>query len=297
MLFAGLAVAHGLGWDVMKNPRLVPCVLASVIVSAACAPHASAQLPALQDKQWLGYFAGFATKRFQFGVTTEGKFQMPPLDNKGEPLSERIRPKLNIFVQEIMPDGKAVWKQIKPETLESPQSPTDKLDKILIRGKVTGDAAFEVNIEQQRGIAMVGGRITDPGTLKNPLRFSMRVTIPNIYPEDDTSDKQKAKVFEKKIKDDRIDVKWTDGKRKKEGFDKPVDAGSKDLNGPGIAAMEMSAFAYKDRKILFTAAPNSVIRLSNDGKTAPLYQGFTFTWEPDPEKDKDGKARLSIEVK
>ena len=281
----------------MKNPRLLAGFIASVIASAAWIPSVSAQLPARNQPPFLGYFAVFTNKRFEFRVTPEGKMVLASLNQKGEPASDRLAQRVDIVVQELMPDGKSVIRQIKPETLESPQPATDKLEKAVIRGKVTGDAAFEVSIEQQRGVITMGGRLVDPGTLKNPLRFSLRVVFPNAYPEKKPNGRKEEEAFEKQLKDDCVEVKWTDGKRKKQSFEKPVDVASKDLNGPGITAMEVVIAPYKDRKFLFTTTGNSTINLSNNGKTAPLYEGFFINWMPDAEKDKDAQARLSLEVK
>jgi hypothetical protein len=171
----------------------------------------------------------------------------------------------------------------------------------------------------------MGGRVVEPGSLKNPLRFSIRAKFPNAYPKaeieeekDDSkemtkeekraerkakreAEKEKGKDKKKaddseKIAEDRIDMKWTDGTRLKQTFEKKVDASSKELNGPGIAGAEVEIGAYQGRKFLFLASPNSSMSLSNDNP-APLFKGFTINWVPDAAKDKDGKARLSFEVK
>lgn len=295
-VFARLRPEHWLCFAAMKSPCLIPCFLASVIASTLFAPCASAQLPVLNEQPWLGYFTIFANKRYQFGISGEGKVVFAPINQKGDAAGTRMQPRVDILVQEIMPDGKDVTKKILPESLQSPQAATDKLVKTVIRGKVTGDAAFEVYLEQDRGIITMGGRVVEPGTLKNPLRFSLKVTFPNAYPEKKLDDKNDEKAFDKLLKEDRIELKWTDGKRVKQSFDEPVDASAKEFNGPGIVAMEAEIGAYKDRKFLFAATGSSVMALSNTRKER-LSEGFTLQWTPDAEKDKEGKARLSIEVK
>lgn len=291
----------------------------------------SAQLPALNDPPWLGFNSVFVNKRCQFTITSLGKIMLTPLNEKGQPVAHTLAIPVEIIIQEMMPDGKAVWKQINTQSLASAQPATDKLEKVVITGKVTGDAAFEVTFEQARGIISVGGRITDPGKLaKNPLNFGIRVKFPNAYPkanvetkkeEKQDEDKEmtkeekraerkakrdaekeagkksaKDKAAQEKIEDDRIELKWTDGTRKKQTFDTEVEAGSKELNGPGIAAASVEISAYQGRKFLFIASPDSAMTLMNE-KPAPLFEGFAISWKPDPAKDKEGKARLNIEVK
>jgi hypothetical protein len=280
----------------MKNPRLISGFLAAVMASAMIAPCASAQLPIINDQPWIGYFAVFANKRYQFGINGQGKVVFAPINQKGDAASTRMQPRVDIQVQETLPDGKTVTKQIIPESLQSPQAATDKLEKVLIRGKVTGDAAFEVNLEQNRGVVTMGGRVVDPGTLKNPLRFSLKVTFPNVYPEKKLEGKNDVKAFDKQLENDRIELKWSDGKRVKQSFEEPVDLTGKDFNGPGIVAMEADIGAFKDRKFLLAATGSSVMAISNTRKEK-LYEGFALTWTPDADKDKEGKARLSFEVK
>lgn len=291
---------------------------------------ASAQLPQLGEPPWLGYFGVYSSKRYEFKIASQGKITLIPTNSKGEPAAHTLEVPVEFVVEEVMPDGKISTKQIKKETLASAQPATDKLEKAVITGKVTGDAAFEATIEQARGIISIGGRITDKGTLvKNPIRFAVRLKIPNAYPKADIevkkedADKEATKEerraerkakreaekkntgkksgsskedIKEKIADDRIEMKWTDGTRKKQVMNTEVEASSKDINGPGIAGMEIEISAYQGKKFLFIASPDSAMKLSND-KPGALFQGFAITWTPDAEKDKDGKARLNLEVK
>ena len=56
-----------------------------------------------------------------------------------------------------------------------------------------------------------------------------------------------------------------------------VEAASKELNGPGIAAAEIEIAAYKGKKFLFIASENSAMTLWNS-KVEPLHEGFTINW-------------------
>ncbi len=288
----------------MRNPRFLTTTLVSLLLSAAGSLPLAAQLPSLGNPPWLGYFAVVAGKHCNFSVSSQGKITLLPVDDKGQPVAKTLAIPVEITVEEILPDGKSTVKQIKPESLTSGQPATDKLEKTVIRGKVTGDAPFEITIEHLRGLISLGGRLLEPGThAQNTLRFSIRLKFPSAYAKnqkggnkDEKDEKKDARAFEKKISNDCIDLKWTDGKRKKQTFDKSVDASSKDLNGPGIAAAAIEIAAYKGNKFLITASENSSLVLSN-AKSAPLHEGFAIHWRPDSAKDPAGKARISIEVK
>lgn len=264
----------------------------------------SAELPSLGKPPWLGHFAVLTDKHCHFSLNCQGKISLVPLGDKGDPVAKPLAIPIEIIIREILPDGETTVKKLKPESLTSTQSATDKLEKTVVRGKVTGDASFELTLESKRGLISLGGRLLDPGTLsKNPLRFSLQMKFPSAYPKEPKKDskdaketKNNARDFAKKISADHIDLQWSDGKRKKQTFENAVDASSKDLNGPGIATAEIEIAAYKGNKIVVSASPNSSLTLSNT-KATPLHEGFVIHWLPDPAKDPEGKARFNIEVK
>lgn len=280
----------------MKSSSILQGISAAFVMTVVAPTPVLAQLPALNEPPWLGHFIGIENKRYHFGLTSMGKITLNPLNERGVPIGHRLTIDLVIGILETKPDGSTTLRQIKPETLQSSDPATDDLKKTVIRGQVTGEASFEATIEHDRGLISIGGRVVDPGTLKNPLSFTVRTRIPCPYPYDKVDERKDNKDFMKKIEDDRLDLKWTDGKRIKQTFEKEVDATSKEMNGPGIAAAQVETSSYKGKKILLTASENSLLTLWN-AKPAPLFEGFTFNWVPDPQKDKDGKSRMTLEVK
>lgn len=279
-----------------------PCRLASVTISSviflAGVRQADAELPSLDKQPWFGHFIAHVGNRYQFGMTSRGAITVCVMNLKGDPMKHIYEIPMTFGIEETLPDGKTTLKTIKHETLESAEPASDDFKKAVIRGKVTGDAAFEVTLEQVRGAISIGGRMTDAGTLtKNPVRFIVRTRIPNIYSKEKQETKKEKKAFEKKVKGDKIEVKWTDGKRSKQTFEEPMDeAALKELNGPGIAGAEIEMEGYKNRRLLFIATPNSSMTVSQD-KPEPLHEGFHLTWVPDAAKDPEGKARLTFQVK
>jgi hypothetical protein len=293
----------------MKIKNRSTSIAVALIAGLSALPKAGAELPSLNKQPWIGYYVGFTSKRFNFGVTAQGNIELNPMNSKGVPVGKKLAIAIDAGIEEILPDGKVIMKQFKVDTLESEQVATEKLEKAVIRGKVTGDAEFELNLEQNRGIIFIGGRVLNPGTLtKNPIRFVVRARIPNAYPAaenkpgdaPDDDDKKKAKksgkAFLKKIEDDALVVKWTDGKKVKKDFAETVEAASKEINGPGIASAEITISGHHGNRLVFTAAPNSAMTLRNP-IPRPLHEGFVIVWAADTAKDPDGKTRLAIEMK
>jgi hypothetical protein len=280
----------------MKTLRPLSSVLVALILSAAAILPAAAQLPSLGEQPWLGYYAVFINPRYQFTITADGAVSLIPMGDKREPVGANLAVPIKIAVEELLPDGKTSIKGIQVDSLQSAQPATEKLSKAVITGKVAGAAAFEVTIEQIRGTIFIGGHVTDPGTIKNPLHFAVYAGIPSLYPNTKTTNKKEELAFQKKVSSDHITIKGVDGKSKKVSFDKKVDASSAEISGTGIAAVEMEASVYARKKFQFVASPNSALTLKNE-LAGPLHSGFTIRWEADKAKDPTNKARFACEVK
>lgn len=280
-------------------------IFAAVIISVSGNFTAKGELPSLDDRKWVGSFVAHEGKNFEFVLSSQGKAKFSAIGKKGTPISDRLAVSLDFLVQETKPDGKIVNKSILPESLESSQPATLKPKDIVIRGKVTGDVGFEAYITENGGAISVGGKLLDPGTsVKNPLRFAIRASFPNPYGDvkqkaaenDKVAVKKEAKAMEKTMEKDRVMLKWTDGKSAKPKLIEPVDASSKEINGPGIAALSAEFSTYQEKKYILIASENSSMTLFNSAPK-PLSEGFAVLWVADVAKDPDAKARLNVEVK
>jgi hypothetical protein len=99
-----------------------------------------------------------------------------------------------------------------------------------------------------------------------------------------------------KAKKDRVDLLWTDGKKLKLDLLTPLDAETKEFNGPGVSQAWIDIAGYKDHRFELEAGENAVFDLWNRGEAA-LIEGFTLGWKPDPAKDPEGKSRAILKVR
>ena len=187
------------------TPKRIPrLALATLLTALTGIQSVSAELPALNKQPWMGYFAVFKNRNYEITINNQGEMRLSPHTKEGEVFGAYLAFPISIGIEEIMPDGKIQWLSILPESLESTDPATDKLEKAVIRGKVTGGAAFEATIEGARGIFSIGGRVTDPGTAtKNPLRFHVLTTIPYFSGGVEKDTPAKRKDYEATIKDQR----------------------------------------------------------------------------------------------
>jgi hypothetical protein len=265
-------------------------------------PSAHAQLPGLDDKIWLGYFAGYSSRDFLFGVGSNGEIRLQIESSKGKGTGSIAASAMSILVgiEEDNPNAKPSVRTIREETLETTDEPTDKLQKTVIRGKVTGDAGFELTIERDRGNFIISNRLIDPGSLtKNPIRPVVVLQMKTLYTSADKGELSKAQIKEREK--DTLELKWTDGTRKKFSLSDEMDATLEAVNGPGISIAQIEAGGLiRDRKLTLEApAGVSVIRAGNQ-LPQMLNRGMRFTAMPAPAKP-GGKpndtARLVIGVR
>ena len=281
----------------MKSRRHSAAWLAPLLLAASGLLPVAAELPTLDKAPWINYFAAYSSRTFRIGMSTKGLIELTVMKDKDVPVIEKLVIPITIAVQESLPDGRVIERKLDPESLSSEQKPTNELGKVVIRGKVAGDAAFEASFEQSRGSILIGGRITDAAGSANSLKFTLSAGFAAPYPYvKEDQDEITGKEFQKKIKGDRISLVWTDKKAHKLALNQEIDASSPVVNGPGIAGVEIDIISYAGKKLNFVAAPNSAITMKN-AQAQPLRKGFSLHWTTDPAKDPDGKARLAITVK
>jgi hypothetical protein len=271
------------------------CLMAVTVVSPV-----SAELPSQNVKEWFGYFVGYKSRAYQFGVASHGKVDIKVLNKQGGFMSSRLIIPVNFAVEETLPDGKTVTHGVKPESFES-SNPSGNLNKVVIRAKVKGDAIVEIFLDEDQGAVLLGGKIVERGALTNPLRFVATARIPDLnYSEKEAAKKQGKKPDEKENKkrdredDNPLQLFQLDGKRKKVSMKEAVNAG--ELSGAGFKALQLESSEYKGRKFEFSAMDQSQLMLENPA-TAPLSEGFTIKWFADPVKDPTSRARLKLLIK
>jgi hypothetical protein len=274
----------------MESKTLRTGLFAGLVAMSGIAPL-MADLPSLEQKPWYGYFVGIEGKKVAVGLDTDGGAVIVPIKNREWMTTQNYIP-LNYQIEEVLPNGKTAVKKIDFESLTSTSAATVKPGVILFTGKTEGDVKFEAYFEVSRGVVLVGGRILEKGTVTNPLKFSVQAIFPQAY----KTAKKGEKEWEKKVEDDKLEVRFADGKKAKSTVKDTFDATAGDFAKP-INQLEMEISEFGEGSFKFTASPNSKISLLNPKVSGPFYEGITLVWEADPATDPQGKARLAIDLK
>lgn len=273
--------------------KMFPCF--AIVAGFFLIPSiAEADLPGLKKQPWLGYFIGMETKRkFRFGVTAKGQGTLDALKNDGTPVYMHNPIQINFDVIETTPEGTTVSKQIKSDSLASDQEASeDPKEPITFRGKVTGDAQFEVTVTPERSGFSVSGRLTDKGTITNPLHFAISADF-NPYVSKPGDDEAKIRRFEERAKKDVFRYETVSRKREKLKF--------LEETNPAVAVSEALTNArietdgYGGIEFSLQASEKSKLTLDDKG-SRPLWKGFTLRWTADEGVDTDTQ-KLTVTVK
>ena len=277
----------------MKDHSVVQRLSCVALVAGSLAGAASADLPTHPERSWQTDFAGFQTRKYILRINSGAEGKIEPVGDSGKPVAMRIFPSTQFFIEETQPNGKVLVKKVDYDTLETEDKPFLREGKATFRGKVAGGASFEGYLAISGGDLIVGGKLLDPGDLKNPLRLGIRVYFPSLY----KNAKEGDKAFEKKLKGDRYAIQWTDGKRVRlDGTDKVSPEEAEKVNGPGISQFAMTVADYQGRSFEIKASEHSALFVQTKGEQLP-HEGLALHWYPDPAKDPKAEARLTFRIR
>jgi len=274
----------------IKSIRNLGICIATGILSLGTA---TAQLPSLSKGDFIGRFAGISGNRFDWGMDPNAKGELRPYDDKKKQMGIKFTIPTVITVEETLPDGKIIQRQIDIKSLTTDDKPTEKFEKLTFRGKVTSGAEFEIVIEQTRGSIHYGGRLISPSKdTKNKQRLMISSYISPIYEAADRTDK----AFLRSVSGDVVKILRADGSRYRAKTNDLIENFKQDGLGLGIRQVEVHFDGYRGRDFEFIAHGASTIEIYQR-VTAPLNTGFTVQWSPDPDKDADMSSRFEIKVK
>jgi len=279
-------------YPLMKSPFRY---LAAASFLFLAAPPVHAELPPLMEKPWLGYFVGLNDRKLQFGITSKGKAILLPLKRDGTPHSRSNPINVNFEILETAPDGKVVGKQVREETLASEQPASENPEvPVKITGKVTGDAAFELTVARERGGFSLSGKITDKGTLTNPLQFVVTLDFDphKDGPRQGADDNKKDAIekFEEKIKRDELRFETVASKRGKIEFMDTLNPAT--LYPDGFTRAELRTGGYGGVTFELEAVGKSKIVFEDKGEQE-FWKGFSTRWSVNGDGD-PAQAKLLV---
>lgn len=251
----------------------------------------SGELPELFEKPWTAWYSGYEGKKAHFGVDPDGHASLIPVNEKSKNrISHSSWISIKPVILETRPDGRDVVKAAVRDGWEAITPESNEAEEIKYRGTVTGGAKYEVHFQVDDGEIIASGQILDKGELTaNPIRFAIRVTVPNVYRH---TDEEEALL--EKAKDDRFSFVLTDKEKAKFKGDETVEAIAKECKE--IRSFRADIGYYKGARLELDAGDIGQFKIE-DPKPDLIAKGFTLVWTPDPAKNAGGKGKMTIEYK
>ncbi|MBB5352966.1 hypothetical protein HNR46_003216 [Haloferula luteola] len=246
-------------------------------------------LPQLDGKPWTGWFAGYESRKFRFGVNREGEAFLMPMKNRDETIYNKQWIRLTPVIEELRSGRGPVTKKTELNGWTALSEKSDQAERISYRGTVTGGAVFEVTLEIDGASVRAKGRLVEKGSLANKeLRFGWRVKIPNLY-----YNQKDEKKLEDGTKGDRYEFVRADGEKVRwDGWDS---VNGDEVTGEGFTAARLDLEPY-DARVTFETEKGGLFELWNGGEK-PLYQGIGVNWIHHPEADPKGEAHFTMTFK
>lgn len=248
------------------------------------------ELPQLSEKPWLGWFAGYEGKKFNFGVGDDGRGALIPLGKGSEPVSSAIWIRIHPVIVEEKPDGRAFSRKVIEDSWEPLSESSNEAETMAYRATVEGGAIYEVHFDIDGDEISCGGRIIEKGELsENSIKLVIRVKVPDYFKYERDKD-----GFEKKFKRDEIGLLMVGKGKKKFDVFEPVD--KEKVNDDAIRSARIEYDGFKGPRLDLESVDPGSFRFWN-AQVQPLSEGFSLEWSADPTKDPDGKARFTLTFK
>lgn len=244
-------------------------------------------LPSLQDKPWLGCFAGYEDRSFDFALGTGGESDLF-FKEGGDRVSRFLAFKVRYVLEEKIND-RWVRRTMAEDGFETSDKATDDPEKMTFTATYTGDTKVEVVHEFEKGEVLIGIKIVEKKT-DNPIRCGVVVTIPDIYRGLEEGELSKRDL-RKKV-DAEVEGETLEGKRLKADLYELPKLGSADYFEGGAKTFTIEAERIAGREVTLSLAEEETGRIDVD-QTRPAMHGFSLNWWPDPEKT---GAKLLLEV-
>lgn len=245
------------------------------------------ELPTLKKNPWKDWFVGHEGRYFDFGVKEDGKGVLIPLEDREDRVSEKYWIELTPMVQEILPSGRLVTKQVQGDGWHTETEPTTDAEEVTYRATVTGGAQYEVYFKVDGGEILGRGRLVERGELTaHPVQFAIEIAIPNVYAYRQDDDLARR---------DRLELELADGGSLKfRGMDR-VDAAKQDLGG-GITAAKIRLRGFDRSRLDIEAGEAGTFEFWNDAERE-LYRGYTLKWIPKADQNPDATTPFILKFR
>ena len=255
----------------------------------AGASQSFAELSQMTEKPWEGVFAAFQNRDYQITVSAKGDINVRPVYAQGK-IRDYVFIPVSWGIKLTDKRGARSELRVLPESLESKDTATDKLQKTTVTGKTEGGGSVELTISTDRKSVSFTVKLLDAGTLDAATaKAAIFSRVQNYYQREEDQFKNQPDKFQALVKDDWLKIQRTDKTKAKFDFIKRVVTASDEVTGPGVVSLETEIKMIKNT-YTFNSGKGASMHLSNDrfirkegagDSGVPLHKGYDITFIPD----------------
>jgi hypothetical protein len=250
-------------------------------------------LGSMDDKPWIGIFAGVDGRNFDFALGGDGESEV--FFKKSGKRGSIHRTMIVRYVLQEQINGKWVTRRMDEESLESKSKPGLKHDEVRFTATYTGDTKVEVVHEFDGSEVAIGVKIVESVT-RNPLRVGVYVNTPDFHQHMQDEDEMKERDLKKKIDDVRIEVVPLEGRKERVRDLHEEDTNLVKMFAKGALAVSFEADAMVGKEVTLSTRDETLGKFAFQ-QNKKLYHGFQTFWWPTPDKTGHEDCRLVIEVR
>lgn len=267
--------------------------LHTLALGMAMSSVAMGGLDSMDEKPWIGIFAGVDGRNMDFALGGDGESELFFKKN-GKRASIHSTLKVRYVLQEKI-NGKWVTRQMDEDALESGGEPGLEHDEVKFTATFTGDTKVEVTHAFDSSEVEVGVRIVE-FTTTNPIRAGVCLNTPDFHKHLKDEDEMKERDLRKKISDVRIEVTPLEGRKERMRDLHEKDTNLETMFAKGAKEVSFEADSTAGREVIFSTRDED-LGMFTFRQNKMLYHGFQAFWWPEPDKAGEEGCRLVIEVK
>lgn len=237
-------------------------------------------LPILTERPWMGYWIGFETKKWDFGIGAKGKGLMIG-KRDGERISSYRHFRVEFMLEEKI-DGKWVKREMKPDGFETVQEATEEPEKLEFVATYTdgGQARFGY-VFTKRGVQM-SAELVQKSPKATDARVGVRTRIPQFFVIKDPSQLE-PKNLKQKLRDETIRIVLNNRERLNFGLWEDVFLQSSEIDEVGAQSFrldtEVNGGLEYEIKLGQPGTGKLIFRQHSD-----THRGFWVNWYPEATK-------------
>ena len=264
-----------------------------VMLSVGVLHSDAAELEALTEPPWLGFWVGYESSKWDAGIGTDGKgiFFL----KKDKKRTNLLRNYEIIYLLEEKTNGKWVRPKMVKEGFETETHPTrDPKEVEFVATYTSGTQARFKQSFSNRELQISAELVTKSEDVIE-ARVGIRFRIPPLF-KVKGPDEEEREYLEKKLEDEGIEILLLNGQKHKIQLFESVSLQSPQFNGIGAQMFQLKTKLTGGRQIELELDNPRTGKLFFE-QTKPIYQGFEVLWYPEPNQSGGPKPTLNLTVK